>query len=375
MYSSTTTKTTKRLICKAPAKLILSGEHSVLYNSPALSVAIPIYSTCESVLTQTDASQPCLFNIELPNYQQTIQLNRSQINILGSEIKARYQQFLKAEKQITKVLTKSTDLFVIALYLFQEKHALKHGDWKFKIQSDIPTGRGLGSSASVIVSFLQSLYQQHNMVIDKPELLAFAQKVENFQHGHSSGLDPATIINGGLIHYKEGRVISTSRAPNMKAWLVDSGKSSNSTGDVVLHVKQQHAENTELWNKFTHCSDDILNTINKKELDALPQLINYNQSLLNQIGVVPKPITDFIMQLNNSSPALAAKVCGAGSINGKTAGVLIVIPQEHAEQNSHFDVESTLTNLCNQYGYTVSTITLDNRGTFCEVNHNATMAK
>ncbi len=336
--------------CSAPAKLILSGEHAVLYNGPALSMAIQLYSHCECGFTQGNSLQ---ISIELDDFQQSLTLNKQQYQTQSQAIEQRYRAFQNGELAINKVLNSPVELILCSFYLFAETHSLKNGIWSVNIHSEIPTGRGLGSSASVIISLLKTLYRQHGIEPTFSEQLSLAREIESRQHGRSSGLDPASILHGGIIKYRLQQPVEPIQTHPMQAWLIDSGAPLSSTGEAVSHVRQ-YAENQILWDNFANITDIITDALQQQNKEQLHQAIRENQLLLEQIGVVPKTVAGFIDKLNRTTHA-AAKICGSGSVRGEAAGIILCFSEQAPSQ------------LCANYGYAYQAITLDLQGAGCEL--------
>jgi len=332
--------------CSAPAKLILTGEHAVLYDCPALSLAIQIYSYCDSVHTP---DLPTQFHIELLDFNKSINLSTSELDRKALKIEQRYQQFLANELSIAEVLDKPEDLIICCLAIFAERYPLKEGEWNFKIHSEIPEGRGLGSSASIIVALLKSLVHHHNLTVSNDELLELSKQIESRQHGKSSGLDPATILNGGMLEYQLEQPLKTIETTGLQAWLIDTGKPQSTTGEAVFKVRS-HADNRTLWKAFSNLEKAILESL--QDLPQLKQEISENQLLLEKVGVVPRTISRFIHELNNHYNA-AAKVCGSGAVKGEAAGILLCFS------------DSPPAELCKKYGYTYQPVSMDLDGAKC----------
>ena len=87
---------------------------------------------------------------------------------------------------------------------------------------------------------------------------------------------------------------------------------------------------------------------NKNDINII-SLIRENHKLLNKIGVVPQNICNFINEIEVDGGA--AKICGAGSIKGDSAGAIIVFSEKMPDK------------LCNKYGFKVSSVRGDPLGT------------
>lgn len=340
-----------KTLCSVPAKLILSGEHAVLYQCPALSMAIDLPTHCECEYTPNTQSS---VTIELVNFQQKhcFPYEIWQKMCIGME--CRYRLFQHQSGAIQSVLTKPVDLILNTLFHFEELCPLKLGDWRFKIHSEVYIGRGLGSSAAVILSLLTSLIKHHNFNLSDDALLALAQRIECRQHGKSSGIDPATLIFGGLLQYQSNLPIQRVNSQKLNAWLIDTGKPLSTTGQCVEHVKQEWADNKTCWKGFKKVTRKLVEAWAEEDSLKFKKWIRKNQQLLFKLGVVPAKVQSFIDELENQYHA-AAKICGAGSVSGDNAGMVLCI-----SENPPYA-------LCETYGYECLPLHLQTKGIECDV--------
>jgi len=340
--------------CSVPAKLILSGEHAVVYQCPALSMAIDLQTHCWS---EYQAGQPSSVTIELVNFQQQQHFSFEEWHQQASNIEDRYRQFEQKSAAIQTVLTQPFDLILNTLYHFESLCPLKQGKWYFKIQSNAPIGRGLGSSAAVILSLLSTLIKQHQLTLSDPDLLTLAQAIECRQHGQSSGIDPATLIYAGLLQYQANQTIQpidTTLLPSpLKAWIIDTGAPSSSTGQCVAQVQLKHANDLALWERFSNTTKQIANAWKGNENLKFKQGIRQNHLLLTQLGVVPEHIQTFIAELETRYDA-AAKICGAGSLTGDNAGIVLCLSENRPDA------------LCHEYDYSYQTVSVQRKGLTCD---------
>ena len=207
----------------------------------------------------------------------------------------------------------------------------------------------MGSSASIIVALLKSLVHHHGLTVSNDELLELSKQIESRQHGKSSGLDPATILNGGMLEYQLEQPLKKIETTRLHAWLIDTGKPQSTTGEAVFKVRG-HADNGALWQAFTNLEKTILESL--QDLPQLKQLISENQLLLEKIGIVPGTISRFIHELNENYSAIA-KVCGSGAVAGEAAGILLCISDTPPAE------------LCQKYGYTYQPVSMDLDGAKC----------
>ncbi|MBF6058415.1 mevalonate kinase family protein [Thiomicrorhabdus heinhorstiae] len=310
-------------LCSAPAKLILSGEHAVLYGCPAISMAIPIYSHCRCRHT---ASSELVIDLNLKNLQHRSRFNPFQWTARVAEIHKRYRDFTTDQCRIDQVLQEPEELFLVAFEHFQLRYPLKNGIWHFELDSDIPIGRGLGSSASIIASMLMSLARQNSIELDPEALLEMTQNIEHFQHGRSSGIDPATIIHGGILRF-QNEVTESLTDCELRGWIIDSGAPLSSTGECVAQVARNFSSDLAIWQKFTTVETELHQACLQSDFESLKTAVAHNQQLLEQIGVVPQKMTQFIHTLTTQLGG-AAKICGAGSVTDGPGGILLYIGEQ-----------------------------------------------
>lgn len=308
----------------SPAKLILSGEHAIIYQSPALSLPIPLFSTCLLKVTPQDTTELTISLLDL-NLQKVYP--RESFIERFSELQKNYQQFIHNTRKIQHVLDSPVDLVIAILGEFQTVQPLPSGDYQLTLSAKIPMARGLGSSASMIISTLNSLQALTQQPFEHQTFLKLAQRIEAYQHGHSSGIDPATIYLNQAIEFCNGQIhpISLAALPKpLNAWLIDSGQAECSTGETVKQVRDTFATDQNIWQQFSTVTEQIKSAWQAQHSAKLLTAIQQNQRLLTKIGVIPKAIQTLITQLEHHTQG-AAKVCGAGAICGEYAGVILLL--------------------------------------------------
>jgi mevalonate kinase len=327
---------TPEAIAHSPGKLILSGEHSVLYGAPALAMAIAQYtevwfhpmSPGEGVRT---AFQNLSGGASYP------------LKMLGqfkSKLDRKFDQFLRGDLEVHKILTRPDDLAVYTLASLLQDAA---GDESSEItgigavghlpapgqlgsRSDLPIGAGMGSSAAVVAA-TTVLFET---LLDRPKTLEGRAKrvrfCERLKHGKAGPIDAAAVVRGGLVkvsdstldipHVAEGHGLLHGRG---WYWVLH-GRPESSTGDCVSAVRSTHGSDTPLWDAFAACTNALEAALSAGG-DAKPAL-KENQRLLEQIGVVPAATQRFVQELE--AIGAAAKICGAGSVAGDFGGAMLV---------------------------------------------------
>ena len=193
-----------------------------------------------------------------------------------------------------------------------------------KLRSTIPVGCGMGSSAATVLSEIRAL--GHYLRVDfKPDwYYEYSLEVERLQHGYPSGIDSYVALHGGCTYFKEGEGQKIPM-PSVKMFLVETGIPESSTGVCVESVRNQFGSSS-IWSEFGSVTEEVRTHLENNEQSKLCESIRANHRLLDQIGVVPERVGQFIREIESHGGA--AKICGAGSVAGEAAGVVIVLADE-----------------------------------------------
>lgn len=328
----------------APGKLILSGEHAVVYGQPALAMAVNRYATA----TITPELLPQIL-FDLSDLAHHGRLSFTGLRQLKERVKRKYHKFVRGDFSIRDVLQKPFELAQFALGVFIESHNLSmpHGV-KIQVQSDIPIGCGMGSSAATILSVMHAISSYLHVPLSREGLFQVALVAEKMQHGHSSGLDLRVALQGGCL-YVQDQNIAIRAVPSFPMFLVNTGTPVTTTGQCVEKVAV-HFKSTTLQNEFGAVTNAMDKALKEESWSDMHQAIRENHQLLKQIGVVPEKVQQFITQIEKEGGA--AKICGAGAIAGDAAGAVLVAMSD----------KNRVTALCTQFGYSVIPISGESRG-------------
>ena len=213
----------------------------------------------------------------------------------------------------------------------------------------------MGSSAASIVSLNYALSQffkpknlnQNNLNPDNlnPEFnnthyFEWSLDAENIQHGKSSGIDVQMALNGGMALYQKGIFTKLSCSFPWPILIINTGPSASSTGECVTHTQEIFKNNLNLLQEFSNLTQNILLAIQEKNLSEFLKLIKHNHQLLIKLNIVPEPIQNLILKIEQAGGA--AKICGAGSLLGDSAGIIFIAGLDLAQAqnlNLNFPVE------------------------------------
>jgi len=266
----------------APGKVILFGEHFVVYGVKAILCAINkrVTVTAEKIKEEKISIKSNIGDLEL-------ELNKP-ISEINSPLKPFYYL---ANKMIQN---QSTGI-------------------EIKIESDIPLGAGLGSSSACCVAgaaAISKLFSEKT----KEEILELAIEAERTIFENTSGADCTVCTYGGIIEYeKEKGFIKIKSEPNFHLIIANSNIK-HSTESIVSKVKQFKNEDTERFSKL--CNDesklieDVLQLLKENNIQKLGQKVVQNQKYLETLGISNEKLKDMIKIGQESS--FGTKITGAG---------------------------------------------------------------
>jgi mevalonate kinase len=268
----------------APAKVILFGEHAVVYGEPAIAVAI--------------------------NLRTYVKVEKGEdYRINGYPLTDKYHSYIKN-----------------AIQLCWDGEPLD-----IRTRSEVPSASGMGSSASITVAMLAALLGMKNE-INEEKIAKLGFEVEYRTQGSASPIDTSTVTHGkGILVHKERRdnflwdvskgsvrwYIHHIEVPPLKLVVGFSGIK-GSTKDMVDKVRRFYT-----WNSFAR---DIIKDIGKITLNAVEplenedyerigELMNENNKLLTILGVSHPMLKKMIhAALKHSHGAKLTGAGGGGSI-------------------------------------------------------------
>lgn len=326
----------------APGKIIISGEHSVVYGAPAIGMAID-----RNAVFQLEQQKINEISFDLPD-STTTSFTLMALRDFKNRLERKYQQFQRGDIGISYVLSAPADLFKFAfIHALDGLHRSLDSGLVMKLRSTIPMGCGMGSSAATVLSELRAL--GHYLRVDfKPDwYYEYSLEVERLQHGYPSGIDSHISLHGGCSYFKDGKGYKIPM-PNLEMFLVETGVPESTTGVCVEKVRNDF-EDSSIWTEFESITENIKVSLHNNDQDQLRENIRANHQLLKRIGVVPNQVSQFISEIELLGGA--AKICGSGSVEGDAGGVVLVLADEMPLE------------ICDKFGFKVSPLRGDPLGT------------
>ncbi|AVK60333.1 mevalonate kinase [Lactobacillus sp. CBA3605] len=280
------------------AKIILIGEHGVVYGQPA--IALPISTIqMQAVIHRRDTAQTVKSRYFNGDFQM-MSANLGGIQALIKTLLARFER--------------------------------PNQGFDIHITSDIPSERGMGSSAAAAVAVTRALYAFFEQPLSHQELLRTANIAESYTHGQPSGLDVATASANSPVWFIKDR--ENFPIPiKLPGYLViaDTGIKSQTKVAVATVKNLLMVEGTTIQSRIEHLgqlTEQTRSALATGNLTALATALNGAQDDLRSLGV-SHPALEQLLAVARQNGAVAAKLTGSGQ-----GGCLIAIAPEASIANN-----------------------------------------
>ena len=289
----------------APGKIILFGEHTVVYKKPAIAVAIDRGVNVELIPRNDDN---ITVKLDLIDYYKKSQLVNKKLNY----------KIDSQKKMITDYIYE-----VINLFEFEKGFDLT-------IDIKMYLGAGLGSSAAVTVSTLKAVSLYVNKQIDKKTIAQTAREIEIKIQGAASPIDTSMSTYGGIIFIDENSKLNRIDF-NMKLPLIVSNcEISGNTGKLVESVRLKYEKYPtivgNIFKAMEQIAIDAKVALEKGNSELIGDLMNINQGLLDAIGVNTTELSDMVYKAREYG-AKGSKLTGSGG-----GGCIIAYTPENSDE-------------------------------------------
>jgi mevalonate kinase len=268
----------------APGKIILFGEHAVVYGRPALAVPV---TQVQATAEVEDAPRPGIW-IEAPDVR----------------LQARYDRLPP-----TNPLAAAIGETLSALQIDPPPPL------KIQVHSSIPVASGLGSGAAVSVALIRALAAHLGRPLPDEQVSALAYAVEKLHHGNPSGIDNSVVAYARPVWFVKGQPIETLQvAAPFTLVIGDTGLRAPTRDSVAAVRRLWEADPSRIeavFDRIGRLAEAARRAIESGEVAALGPLMDENHALLQEL-TVSSPELDRLVEASRRSGAPGAKLSGGG---------------------------------------------------------------
>jgi mevalonate kinase len=284
----------------APGKVILFGEHAVVYGQPA--IAVPV--------TQVKATA----TIEAAAIG-------SGLMIVAADLDERYA-LAKAPQN---------DPLAVAAQATLTHLAIPEPDATLTIQSTVPIASGMGSGAAVSTALVCALAKFLGQPLEPKEASELVYEVEKIHHGTPSGIDNTVVAYEKPIYFVRGKPVERLTVGNPFTLLIADTGNPSPTGKIVGRVRRKRerepAHYDALFDQIGDVADEARRAIESGDVEALGPLMDENHELLIELGV-SSSLLDDLVETARLAGALGAKLSGAG----QGGNMIALVEDDFADQ-------------------------------------------
>jgi len=272
---------------KAPAKVILFGEHAVVYGQPA--IAMPV--------TRVNATARILPLIDAPQGQIQVQAPDIQLDKKLTDLPEDHP--LAAAIRLT--LTAIAPVHLPSLSV--------------QISSTIPVAAGMGSSAATSVAIIHALSTFFGAHLSSEQISDLAFEVEKLHHGTPSGIDNNVIAHQQPVYFIKDQPIEFLKINHPTHWIVADTGEKTPTREAVAGVRERYQADPAAYSPILSAIGEITRQAREPlasgDLALLGPLLNENQDQLRMLGVSCDSL-DGLIAAALQAGAFGAKLSGGG---------------------------------------------------------------
>jgi mevalonate kinase len=256
-------------------KIIIFGEHFVVYGAPAIAAGIT--------------------------------------NSAEVEVKVSDRNRIVTSQHVVEELSLAAISNVLSAMGIKERYEVRLG-------GDLPSEGGLGSSAAFCVGMVRALADEKKVHLTPEQVNRFAYEGEKAFHGNPSGIDNYIATHRGVIEFTRGRTPLENKFVHLELdrpldFVVAMTGKIGSTPKMIEAVRkfkeQDEEEFAQLMDEYIGIAREGRKFIEKGKLDEIGSLMNANQSLLSELGISDER-NDTIVETAMKEGALGAKLTGGG---------------------------------------------------------------
>ena len=283
----------------APAKIILFGEHAVVYGQPA--IAVPVSNLRAEAIAD---------------------IHHDKLMIIARDLN-------------DKVITfDGDDPLAETTRLTLKKLNANVPNAKIIVSSNIPIASGLGSGAAITTAIVRALCNLTQKELSNEEINSIVYEVEKIHHGTPSGIDNTVVVYEEAVYFvREQPIQHIDNTEALYLLIGNTGKSALTkiaVGDVRKLVEAEPQRFMPLIEQIGSIANVGRQAMQRGDVQQLGQLMFDNHALLQQL-TVSAPELDTLVKAAKQAGALGAKLSGGGR-GGNMIALVTEATQSHVKQ-------------------------------------------
>lgn len=263
-------------MAQANGKLILFGEHAVVYGYPAIAVGLTRGARARATRSPSAPGSELVLGDERVHAGDGSELGRALEALLG---------------------------------------ALGVGGLRLEITLELPPGAGLGVSAAIAVAAARAALEHEGQPLASERLEAAALAWERVFHGNPSGVDTAAALYGGCLRFVRGQAASAlTLARPLRLGVALAGPPASTKQMVEALASERRREPARvgaLLESIGQLTEEAQPLLERGELPAVGRLLDRNHELLTLLALSSEAL-DLACALAREAGALGAKLTGSG---------------------------------------------------------------
>ena len=286
----------------APGKVYLFGEHAVVYGEPAVPCAIGLRARV-TVERRADGLRVQAGDLSLDGFavEYSATDTTPEVDVSPSLLEAAMSYVNEAVTQAREAAAE------------RGVDAARATGFEVTVDSEIPLGAGLGSSAAVVVATIDAAARELGVELPREEVADRAYRVErSVQNGEASRADTFCATMGGVVRV-EGESCRTLGTPDLPL-VVGYDGGTGDTGALVAQVRELRETYPFVGDTVSAIGDVVRRgetALAADDRETLGELMNINHGLLAAIGVSARSL-DAMVWAARDAGARGAKLTGAG---------------------------------------------------------------
>ncbi len=327
----------------APGKIILFGEHAVVYGRPALAVPVMQVHADAGADGSTDADAD-----KRTDGSTDAEADKRTDGSTDAEADKRTGGSTDGTDWRSHVWVDAPDIGLFSslasLHASQPPHALAAAiegarvalglaalpPMRVRVTSSIPVASGLGSGAAVSVALIRAVAGAVGRTLSDAQVNEIAYMVEKLHHGTPSGIDNTVITYARPVYFVRGQPIETFTVGTPFTIVIGDTGISAPTRESVGDVRKLWEADKPRWEAvFDKVGEIVLQArqaIEQGDIAALGPLMDANHALLQEM-TVSCPELDRLVKAARAAGGLGAKLSGGG----RGGNMIALVTPETAE--------------------------------------------